>query len=239
MKSVFLFVGFIFFLALSSCKKDEMEMPADMGTNYFPFSVGNWIEYEVDSIAYIQLPTIDTLYKKLRVKFVMDSLFTDAEGRPTMRWLRYRKDLQSNLPADSLEWILFDVWTCTKTNTFIETFEENIPFVKLIFPVSKNKEWNGNAKNSLGAENYTYSEVDQNENLGFYNFDSVLTVTQKFTSSAIAYQSKIEKYARNVGMIYKEYIDVTSQSVTVLPVMNRIEQGIVYRMKLVAYEVVP
>jgi hypothetical protein len=231
-------VVFAFLLStFSSCKKDEFEKPFDPGKNYYPFVQGNYIEYEVDSIAFVQLPTVDTVIKKLRIKVVMDSLYSDAEGRPSMRIVRYRKDISNGTSPDSLVWVIQDVWTSSKTASFAEQTEENVPFVKLVFPVAKSKEWNGNSRNTLGPQNYTYQNVDVPENSNGIPFDSVLTVNQKFSSSAIAYSSEIEKYARGVGMIFKESVNVFSQNVNGLSVLDRIESGIVYRMKIISYAV--
>jgi hypothetical protein len=80
-------------LLLFSCKKNrELEENPDLGYDYFPLNLGKYIEYDVDSTAYIQLPTADTIIAKYRIKEVIDSIFKDNQNRDTYRITRYKKN---------------------------------------------------------------------------------------------------------------------------------------------------
>lgn len=196
-------------LFMVSCKKDKPVPPTNFGYNYFPDNVGHYVIYNVDSIVVNQLmpQPIDTF--KYQVKEVIDSIFTDGSGRPTQRILRYKR-------ADSTQpWVIQKVWSGNLTTTTAERFEDNIRYVRLIFPVSVNATWNGNAFNTLGEMDYQYTAIDVPSSVNNVNFDSTLTVLQDSNINLIQHQFYLEKYARNVGVIYKDLIDLEADSVIV------------------------
>ena len=122
-----------------ACKKEKKAEAVDLGYTYFPTEIGQYVIYQVDSISYNDFfnpVKIDTTHFQL--KELVQSHFTDNEGRESDRLERYvRKN-------DSLPWVLRDVWYQTRTSTKAEKVEENVRFVKLIFPVEVNQKWNGN-----------------------------------------------------------------------------------------------
>ncbi len=224
-------------LLITSCKKkQEEEILVDLGQDYFPVKVGNYIVYDVDSVAY-SLLLHDTIISKYRIKEEIDTLFEDNSGRQTIRLVRYKKNFSATIPYDQMSWKVQDVWMANKTNTTAEVVEENVRFIKLIFPVANAKTWNGNAQNTQPEWKYKYENTDAPLTINKLNFDKTVKVTQRFSSSLIHYQSYVEKYARGVGMIYKEKIDVKSNTISSVPILNRIEEGIVYKMNVVEYQV--
>ncbi len=192
-----LFMG----LALASCKKDKEEEP-DLGYDYYPGKVGSYIVYDVDSIGYRKLNQ-DTITLKFQIKEKIDSIFTDNQGRPTLKIIRYRKNYDPMVPYSSMSWTIQDVWSANITKTTAEVVEENIRFVKLIFPARKSATWNGNAQNTMGQWDYKYTEFETAATVGGKSFDKTLKVTQKYFPSAISYQNYYERYAKGVGMIYR------------------------------------
>jgi hypothetical protein len=213
-KSVSIVVLYFLILSgISSCSKDPGSVP-DMGFNYFPDKVGTYVVYNVDSIVYnrnnMNYPAvIDTF--KFQIKEKIESIYTDNEGRPTMRLERYVKYFNDTIPYSNMNWILRDIWAQNKNLRTAEKVEENIRFIKLLFPVKEGQEWNGNSQNTNGEENYKYAFFDQRRTIGNILFDSVLQVTQQDESSLVRKIYYEEKYARNVGLIYKRVIDVDSQ----------------------------
>jgi len=185
-------------LIFSSCKKDQSETAPDMGLNYFPFNVGHWISYQVDSIYYDDFTSSSDTFH-YQEKEVYESIFTDISGHPTMRIERYRKD------NDSIGWYIKDIWYANKDNFKSEKVEENVRFVKLIFAVEKGKKWNGNAYNTLGEQTYKYLEIDKPNTFNGLSFDSTLTILQADEQIMTSTQYQKEVFARNVGLIYKKY----------------------------------
>jgi hypothetical protein len=95
------------------------------------------------------------------------------------------------------------VWYANKTSSTAEKVEENIRYIKLVFPSKEGKEWNGNSFNTLGSKYYEIVSIDEYEVLNSLAFDSVVTVEQYDQDDFIQYRYEMEKYARNIGLIYK------------------------------------
>ena len=89
------------------------------------------------------------------------------------------------------------------------------------FPVAKNKTWNGNAFNILGEWLYKYTEFDKAKTIGGIAFDSTLTVIQIDDENLIEKKYYREMYAKRVGLIYKQIIDVHSNKINSTPILLR------------------
>ncbi len=210
------FIIAIFSFEFFSCSKDPSPTP-DMGYNYFPNQVGKYVVYDVDSI-YKDIRT-DTF--KFQIKEKIESIFMDNQNRPTIRLERYKKNYNPSIPYSSMAWIFQNVWTENRTNTTAEKVEDNIRYIKLAFPIKQNQSWNGNAQNIFDKWTYTYDYFDVAKSVGNLQFDSVLQVNQFDDESQVLTQRQfyVEKYARNVGMIYKKIIDVESQPNSIWPTL--------------------
>ncbi len=229
--------------SIFSCKKDVL--PAvDMGYSYFPEEVGGYVVYDVDSFFYNDFSDhIDTF--KFQLKEKVESVFTDNQGRPTLRVERYVRFYNPSKPYPSIPWKLRNVWTANRTTTTAERVEENIRYTKLIFPVSSKSSWNVNAQNTQTPVNYSYLFADLPRNIGSFAFDSVLQVNQQDETNLISKKFSIERYARDVGLVYKHVIDVQSQPDGVpdsllpvwiaTPIMDRVDAGIQYIITVNSY----
>lgn len=236
-----------------SCKKDK-DTPPDMGYDYFPNTQGKYVIYDVDSI-YYNSDSINsnthlapaTEYK-FQIKEKVQSIFMDNQNRPTMRLERYVKYHNDTIPYAQMDWTIRNVWAENRTATTAEKVEENIRYIKLAFPVTATQNWNGNAQNTLDALTYYYAYFDQQGTIGASNFDSTLQVTQFDDGGIVLTQRQlyIEKYARNVGMVFKQIIDIGSQPVSTwgsdslahffsIPILQRINSGTQYTMTVNSY----
>jgi len=177
-------------------------MDVDIGHDYAGLEVGRYIIYDVDSLTYDDFTaTVDTA--SYLIKEVVDSKYTDLEGDEAYKIIRYRKD--NDTPA----WVLIDVWNSKLTNTNFQKVEENVRFVKLIFPVKEGATWNGNSMNNQDQMDYSYDYIDNPENIGGNNLNEVLKVTQlEVEDTFINPKLFVEKYAKNVGMVYKKSYDL-------------------------------
>lgn len=206
---------------ICSCKKDKGVSP-DMGYNYYPTTIGWFIEYEVDSISYNDFTnSIDTAHYFL--KEVIESEFNNSAEMPSFRIERYKRNTTSD------DWEISDVWFVIKNNTSIIRVEENIRYVKMIFPVKNGSRWNGNNYNSFEEQNYEFTNKDEFFKVGQLNFDSTVTIKQFENINLIEKQEFREIYARNIGLIYKEMIDIKTE------VNGTIKSGYRYYQKIKSY----
>jgi len=232
-----LVIVFLFSLFVFSCKKEETAAPAgiDLGTAYYPTDIGKYVIYDVDSIIYTDFSK-DTLVYKYRIKEKFTETYTDNLGLPAIRLERHIKKYNPTISYDSLPWIMKEVWSVNYDQSTVQVVESNLRFTKLIFPVQANSTWNGNAFNSLGQQIYYYKYIDQAETIGPLSLNTVLSVQQKEVRTLINYQNYVEKYAKGVGLVYREITDLQSNTiVSNLAVEDRIEQGIIYKQTLFSY----
>lgn len=229
------------FFAAVSCKKKVEDAP-DVGYDYAPLKLGQYIVYDVDSTVYDD-NNMDTTYYKYRIKEKLEENFIDNQGRTAIKLVRYIKKYIDTVSYDVIPWTLKDVWNCIKTRTTYEVVEEDIRFTKLIFPVKGDASWNGNAQNNLEEWDYKYIYFDRTEKINGKTFDNVLYVEQKDDKSknVIHRQYFIEKYAKDVGLVYREMKDLQSQTITVgtnglpTPVESRIKKGFIYKQTYVTH----
>ena len=206
-------------LSVISCKKDsDLSQNPDLGYNYFPVDSGRWIVYKADSIVHNDFTgTVDTF--RFQIMEVMAGDFKDNEGRVSQRLERYKRENETS------SWKIKDVWWMTKTATRAEQSEENRRYIKLAFPVKNGQSWDGNALNTETAQHYSYEDVHEPYQINGLSFDSVVTVLQQDQLNIIEKKYSIEKYAKGVGMVYKEYISLDFQK----------DAGVEYTLKIIAY----
>ncbi len=221
---------------LPACRKKSI--PADvsvLGLDYYPTTSGKYVVYDVDSIVYTDLPK-DTLVYKYRIKEKLTDSFTDNQGKPAIRLERYLKMFNPAKSYDSIPWTIKEVWMVNTDQKSVQVVESNTRFTKLIFPVQQNALWNGNAGNTLGEWSYSYDYIDKTETINSNTLNNVLQVIQKNDRTAISYKHYVEKYAKNIGLVYREIRDlISNKTITSAPVEDRIETGIIYKQTLVTY----
>jgi hypothetical protein len=229
----------VFFI--SACKRETETLSLDLGYSYFPDDSGSYVIYRVDSMVFDDFNrTKRTSTKYLKEKIADE--FIDNLGRIARRVERYYSD---TLPSS---WELYNVYYIVKTTKSAERVEDNLRYIKLIFPNNVNDKWLGNRyiisppPYIIDSSNYrvqdwlyTIQDKDVSYNNSFRTFDSTLTVFHIYDSSAINKTYSIEKYARNVGMVYKEFWIVTGQTNIGLPWEDRAEKGFIMKQYAIDY----
>ncbi len=221
---------------MASCTKKNI--PADesvLGLNYYPIVAGKFIVYDVDSTVYTQIPK-DTLYFRYRIKEVLSDSFTDNEGKTAWRIERYIKHYDAKRSYDSLPWTMKEVFMMNATNKSIQVVEKNIRYTKLVFPIEDQASWNGHAFNTLGERTFKYEYFDRAEKIGTTDLQNVLKVRQFDFPTLISHQDYSEKYAKEVGLVSREIIDLLSNKIVAgVQVKDRIESGIIYKQTYVTH----
>lgn len=206
---------------LTACTKENELFKTAAPADYFPLQTGKYITYNLDSTIFISFGTKDTVIK-YQVKDSVEAKITDNLGRPAYRIVRYiRKDA-------SQAWAANNTFMATATGTTVEFVENNLRFVKLISPIKEDVTWNGNtyltidpypsytfSSDFMGDWSYTYKNVNAPLAVGTFNLDSTLTVEEtdytfadpKTPGTQYAERTySIEKYAKRIGLVYKEFL---------------------------------
>lgn len=220
MKQFKSYLFLLLFISLASCKKDpSANADTELGYDYFPVEVGNYSVYDVDSIVYNDFTgEIDTFNYQL--KEVIESDFVDNGGRVSQRIERYNRD------NDSAEWHIQDVWQATRTTNRAERVEENVKYIRLMFPVREGLKWDGNAYNTDEEWKYVYQNAHKADLINGISFDSTVTVLQRDEFNLIEVQYYEERYAKDVGLIYKKVDDLKTE------INGTIKSGVKYTFKI-------
>lgn len=175
-------------------------IPASPGFDYFPLSTGHYVIYNVDERLYsLSSPVVQRTYQ---VKEVVGAPYTDVTGRPAYRLFRYRRLVESQpWQADSL-------WSARLVDDEAIRNENGLDFVKLRFPVSDRLRWDGNRHNGVGQDQYETRNSGQPYRVSDKEFSETVTVVAKQDSTLISQDKRIEVYAKQVGLIYKERVQL-------------------------------
>jgi hypothetical protein len=192
---------FLAVLVFSSCEKEQDLSSIDIGYRYFPLTVGSFITYRVDSTWY----GITQENYQYQIKEEIVDEFVDASGQSAKVLNRYYRQTNGDT------WVLIDVWTQKRTGTTAERVEENLRFVKLEFPVAEGGNWNGNAFNNLGTQQYKYVNVGKFADVGILQFDNTITVEQKNNVNLVDEEVFYEIYAVDIGLVLRHSTDLDKQ----------------------------
>jgi hypothetical protein len=221
---------------IAGCKKEDSSPESSaLGYSYFPLEEGKVTYYQVDSIGWMgytydpitHTVDIDTLH--YQIKEVVNGFFLDNEGRETAEIRRYRRNDASQ------PWIIYKVYSANLTPTRAERYEDNVRYVKLIFPPEENEKWIGQYVDVPSNDTifepweYEYETVNEPGFAGALSFDSVSTVILKSDVNLIEYRYYIEQYAAGTGLIYKEYNDLDYLSTT----SSFIKNGFIYKETII------
>jgi len=203
-------------LGISSCKDKADEYTVDYGYEYYPTDSGHYVIYDVDSIIYRNADpqAIDS------VSFQLKELYAGTFFDTVQNQLKYRIEYQRRKTAND-PWQNERVWYAVKEQTNMQRVENDIKFIKLIFPPRQNATWDGNiyaAKTGqfeyLNDWTYTYQNVDQPATINGQTFDKTLMVSHIGDSNLIELLKSREMYAKGVGLVYKEFVQMEKQDVS-------------------------
>jgi hypothetical protein len=212
-------LAFIVGITLFSCKKSDNT--GDPTLNYFPIAFGKYVTYNVDSIYYYGNTCI-RYETKSQLKYVIADSFTNNNnyfGYPYK--LTYIMNVYAR-PYEGALWVPISVILLNQTKNALNYKQDNVNYIKLMFPISNGFSWQGNANAPVNDQDfaflkgwsYRYSDMHLSYNTGYLNFDNTVTVMEdnesvnypNVDSGVNAYRTFAkEVYAYNVGMIYKEW----------------------------------
>lgn len=183
------------------------------GERYFPLQVGQEWLYEMDSIVLVPaIGGIRTDSIRLAVREVLADTVRDLNNLLWYRGERYDR------PIDSTEWRFSQTFLLRMDQRRAYRREDNLEFVKMVFPLELNESWDGNAafdENrviSIGGEsvllyqgwNYRYLDIHQSGDVNGLSFDSLTTVEGVDYDEGLNRRLANEIYAAGVGLVYRE-----------------------------------
>jgi len=225
-------IKYLFLLFILGCQNNGTEIDESLlGLNYYPVEVGLYRIFDVESINYNLSGIPDTINYQL--KEVYSEEFEDLEGGLSYKLERYKRDSLSD------DWVIDSVWVARKDIQTATQVENNIPLIKLSFPIEENRIWDANSLNANEPDEYQLIDVNQPVTLkDTVEFPKTSTVIQEETLDNILFRNiRKEIFAEGVGLIYKQLtllnfcadVDCLGQDI--------IESGIDYKQELVDYGV--
>lgn len=182
-------------MIFQSCSEDDPVKGSD--DEYFPLQTGFYQVYDVVEKVYENGPVADVFVYQLKTE-VVDS-FANQEGGYTFVIHRSKRTTVND------PWQFQEAWSARLNSYQAISTEGNISFVRIGFPATINKEWNGNAMNSLEEDSYLIESVGKPYELTTnISFDDALVINQQDELNALKRDQREEVYARNVGLIYKK-----------------------------------
>lgn len=234
-------VSFTFFLAvltalLSACETEILE-PQDnrLGVSYYPLELGNFAVYRVEDIRYTLAAGPDTSRYFLR-EWVTDS-FPGQGGETVYRLERFTRHTAEQA------WLPDSVWTLRKDNRRLVVVENNVPYVRLVFPFRQGLSWDGHALNARPPQIYELSSTDTALSAQLQGpLDSLLsgptlTVMQQISQDTLITAVRdYEVYADQVGLYYRQRLrlEYCADSPECIG-LGIIQGGRSYRQTLIAY----
>ena len=155
---------------------------------------GNCIIYNVDSTDYsVKQPN----HFSYMLKELVAGTYKDQTGKTCYRIERYvRKDSMAG-------WSLKDVWSAYIDGDEYQRVEENITYVRMVFPLKSDDYFNANKYNNLGSELSFVRSLHCPFRLGKVIFDSTVTIIHKADTTNLVKNRLVKSvYAWNTGLVY-------------------------------------
>jgi hypothetical protein len=217
---------FLVFLVISTLLigcGGEAPDPVDTGSAYFPLEKGVFQVYSVHEIRYSGVSEPQIWLYELMTE-VVDSF--PVPGGYSFVIKRSRR-LTEDAP-----WEVLDTWSARKDSREVIVSESNTPFVKAIFPVRSGTRWNGNEFNTLGTDEYEIVNAGEPFEVDGMRFENTFTVAQEQNEDFIVFNDeRREVYARDVGLIYKEVVQLNYCTDDDCLAQQKIDNGV--EMKIV------
>jgi len=204
MKKLVYIVPLFLVLFAGSCKKSTVVV-VDLGYDYFPVEIGKYVVYDVDSI-FIDEPVGITDTFNYQIKEVIAGEYIDSQGDLAQRIERFTRS------ADSLPWVIKDVWASNRLAQSGQRVEENVRIIRMVFPVKDDVLWDANALNTKQDRPFTYAEYGVPKTVNGISFSNTATVVTTLEPNFIDTIIDTEIRAKDVGVVYKKLIETNTQT---------------------------
>jgi len=235
-----------FLLLLGSCTEVEDTYQPVSSNQYYPLQVGNSWTYAVDSIVFRPelVVEVDSVHLFLREE-VVDTIL-DNNGYP---WFEIE---QFERYAIGEPWIYKQTLTATIQDAQALRVENNLRFIKLVFPVATFQQWDGNVFFDpativrVGGEtiemfkDWDYQTTEIDGQFLFQNnqpIDSTITVVNADSENLIELRRVTERYSPGIGLVYRELEILDTQDLDPTKGWrDKAEKGFILRQTLIDYQ---
>ncbi|ELR72553.1 hypothetical protein C900_01227 [Fulvivirga imtechensis AK7] len=228
MKKNWLFFALVVTLCWTACTSEEVEPDETrLGADFYPLEVGNYSIFQVENTDYKVTGEVVTSTYQLKTE-VVDS-FLNQTGNISYIIHYFKRQSASE------DWQLNHAWTARKNANQVVLIEENVPFVKLSFPIKDDKVWDGNILNSLPRDDYQMDSLfSQYITPGQDTIANTLTIIQGDNQDfMVELDRRYEIYGLHLGLVYKEDIKLQYCTNTDCLGQQQVETGHEYRQYLI------
>lgn len=247
---IFLFIVLLACL-FCSCTSDPFSPPLEVedGMDYMPLSIGRSWTYQVDSVIYDPLgsvQTIDTVSAYIR-EVIADSFSTPA-GLTYVLFRYSRREITDN-------WTLEKTIGVSAEPQRLLWQEEGRTLVKLVFPVYNGMSWDGTAlfdpyvqipiygENMQPFKNWSFALLGKQEHhqVGPFDWHKVMRIQQADDENLIERRFSEEWYEQGVGLVFRRMMILDTQcggnpgNCAGIPWEEKAEKGYILNQVLVAY----
>jgi len=221
-------------LAFSACEEKTIVLTdAEAGYQYYPVEKDKYWIYRVDSTIVSTQGAIKPNSASFIKEEIADS-FINSQGDTAFI---IQRSIASSLAGP---YQFTDRWTIEKTRATLTRIEENLQFVRILFPVMLGDSWDGNkfdqkTKVIVGQEKmepyleweYRVSSKNTNITLNRIEYSEVLEIQEADYETDIERRLSTAYYAENIGLIFREMLITDAQNPQTLgqPWKDRAEAG--------------
>jgi hypothetical protein len=225
---------------LGACASREV-LPQFTGKEYVPLAVGAYWEYSLTTTTISPVQGQVNTLEEIRLEVTGQTKDGGVDKYVIQRYSR---------PQGTTDYTAEETWSVEADEFRYIQQEGNVSFVRLQFPLTDGKTWNGNAYNTVtgtddcGDGNFTcdiYKVTDLGKPFelpGIFTYDDTASVIEQDEDDDIVGQDiRKSVYAKGIGLVYRErtYLEYC----TIGPCIGQqvVENGIIERQTLLTYGV--
>ncbi|MEL6968852.1 MAG: hypothetical protein AAFZ63_13700 [Bacteroidota bacterium] len=205
-------LSFVMLFALA-CDEETAEPRQDKGFDYFPIAIGQEWNYEMDSI--VLRPQVGGVLYDSVLLDVRETIVDTVRDLQEQLWFRGER---YDRRADSTEWRFRQTFLLRTDDGRALRREDNLEFVKMVFPLRDDQNWDGHASFNQYREievggqpiqifadwNYRYRQTEGSATFENLVFDDIALVEGADYENLLNRRLSLEAYARGVGLVYRE-----------------------------------
>lgn len=189
-------LSFLALIGLLACNETQVIDPSSVGQGYYPIEIGQFRIYDIEEISY-DLVSFDTSVYQLR-----ETVFDSIKSSNQTNYL-IRRDKRDN---EMEEWVTDSIWSAIKTEHFVSVSENNVPFIKLTFPVSIGRTWDGNSLNSGFERTYYYQDLTNSIIDSIAPENHIRVIIEDIERNIVNQDERSEVFVNGIGLVEKDYL---------------------------------